>query len=83
MNTENVYENFREWLRVNFVYKKATKHPVTFNNIVIYYPRREDCSEQVLDAIIEEMNGGEAVFMQNSAKSTVHSAFYANIKSVK
>ena len=79
----NVYEDFREWFDRTFVYKKETKYPVTFNDIIESYPRKDECSEQVLSTIIEETNKCDAVFMRNPCKLVTFGVYYANIKCLK
>ena len=62
LDIENVYEHFKEWFITNFRYKVQTKYPVTVNDIIDAYPRKEECSEQVLEAILTEINGSDPVF---------------------
>ena len=58
----NIYDEFKDWLRSRIVYNKDTLHPVTYRQITKHFPLRDECSAEVLATLIEEMNGGEAVF---------------------
>lgn len=54
------YEEFRDWLRSRLVYEENTERPVTYRQITKHFPRRSECSAEVLATLIDEMNGGEA-----------------------
>ena len=53
----NIYEDFREWIQARFQYERDTARPVTYRQLTKHFPRRQECSADVLATLLDELNG--------------------------